>query len=60
LVLKEISRTIGSSSADILTTQLKDVQLEVAIPDEKFILPPDVRIEDAKLPPEAALRKILH
>ncbi len=60
LVLKEISRTIGSSTADILTTQLKDVQLDVAIPDEKFTLPPGVPIEDAKIPPEATLRKILH
>lgn len=57
LVLKEISRPIGSRTADILTTQLKDVQLDVAIPDEKFVLPTDVRIEDAKLPPEEVLRK---
>jgi len=57
LVLKEITRPIGSRTADILTTQLKDVQLDVAIPDEKFILPTDVRIEDAKLPPEEVLRK---
>ena len=57
LVLKEISRTIGSNTADTLTTQLKDVQLDATIPDEKFILPADVPIEDAKIPPEAALRK---
>jgi len=57
LVLKEVSRTIGSRTADTLTTQLKDVQLDVAIPDEKFTLPPGVPIEDAKIPPEAALRK---
>jgi hypothetical protein len=59
LVLKEVSRTLGSSTADTLVTQLKDVQLDLSIPDEKFVLPTDVNIQDVKVPPEAALRECL-
>ena len=59
LVLKEVSRTLGSSTADTLVTQLKDVQLDLFIPDEKFVLPADVKIQDVQIPPEAALRESL-
>jgi len=54
LVLKEISKPIGSSDGDTLVTQLKDVRLDVFIPDEKFVLPTGVRIEEVKIPPEMA------
>ena len=59
LVLKEVSRTLGSSTADTLVTQLKDVQLDLFIPDEKFVLPAGVKIQDVQIPPEAALRESL-
>lgn len=54
LVLKEVSRPIGSSTGDTLVTELKDVRLDVFIPDEKFVLPTGVRVEEVKIPPEVA------
>ena len=56
LVLKSVSRTLGDSVRDILVTQLKDVRLDVPIPDEKFILPTGVQVEEVKAPPEEAIQ----
>ena len=55
LVLKSVSRTLGDSVRDILVTQLKDVRLEVPIPDEKFILPTGVAVEEIRAPSEQAM-----
>jgi hypothetical protein len=55
LVLKSVSRTLGSSIRDILVTQLKDVRLDVPIPDGKFILPTGVALEEIRAPSEQAM-----
>jgi hypothetical protein len=59
MVLKSVSKTMGSKTADTLVTQLKDVHLDVEIPDEKFVLPAGVQIQEVKIPPKAALEKSL-
>lgn len=59
MVLKSVSKTMGSKTADTLVTQLKDVYLDVEIPDEKFVLPAGVQIQEVKIPPKAALEKSL-
>jgi hypothetical protein len=59
LVLKEVSRPAKSSAGDTLITRLKDVQLDVSIPDEKFVLPTGVKIQDVQVPSEEAFRKTL-
>ena len=56
LVLKSVSRTLGDKIRDILVTELKDVRLDVPIPDEKFILPAGVQVEEVKAPPEEAIQ----
>jgi hypothetical protein len=56
LILKSVSRTLGDRVRDILVTELKDVRLNVPIPDEKFILPTGVRVEEVKAPPEEAIQ----
>ena len=56
LVLKSVSRTLGSSIRDILVTQLKDVRLNVPIPDQKFMLPTGVAVEEIKAPSEDAIQ----
>ncbi len=53
LVLKSVSRPLGSSTGDTYITHLRDVRLNVPVPDEKFILPTGVRVEDLDIPPEA-------
>jgi len=52
LILKEVSRPIGSKTGDTLVTELKDVRLDILVPDEKFVLPTGVRVEEVKIPPE--------
>ncbi len=56
LVLKSVSRTLGDSIRDILVTELKDVRLDVPIPDEKFILPTGVTVQEIKAPPDEAIQ----
>jgi hypothetical protein len=53
LVLKSVSRTIGSNTGETYITHLKDVRLNVPIPDEKFVLPKGVRVVDVDVPLEA-------
>jgi hypothetical protein len=56
LVLRSVSQTLGSTIRDILVTELKDVRLDVPIPDEKFILPTGVSVQEVKAPPEEAIQ----
>ncbi len=56
LVLKSVSRTLGSTIRDILVTQLKDVRLNVPIPDQKFMLPTGVKVQEIEAPPEEAIQ----
>jgi len=56
LVLKSVSRTLGDKVRDILVTELKDVRLDAPIPDEKFILPTGVQVEEVKAPPDEAIQ----
>jgi hypothetical protein len=53
LVLKSVSRPIGSNTGETYITHLKDVRLNVPIPDEKFVLPKDVHVVDVDIPREA-------
>jgi len=59
MVLKSVSKTMGSKTADTLVTQLKDVYVDVEIPDEKFVLPTGVQIQEVKIPPKGVLEKTL-
>jgi hypothetical protein len=56
LVLKSVSRTLGSTIRDYLVTQLKDVRLNVPIPDQKFMLPTGVKVQEIQAPPEDAVQ----
>lgn len=51
MVLKSISKPVKSKTGDTLVTQLKEINLDVPIPDEKFVLPTGVKIEEVKIPP---------
>jgi hypothetical protein len=56
LILRSVSQTLGSTIRDTLVMELKDVRLDVPVPDEKFILPTGVKVEEVKAPPEEAIQ----